>query len=122
MQGVSEYRRNFVIPQTVISDHTHLSPPAPGPLKTSTTTTTAGGSPGTHPQQQGHVISAGLSSAKMAVTQEPAFTRKRKPLDHGKKVTFNTDYAEHGSPTKEVCAVNKFWSQWISFAHVNLHV
>ena len=96
---MSEYRRNFVVPQT-ISDHTH-SPPAPGPQKVITTTAT-GGSPRPHSQQQGHVIFAGLSSAKMAVTHEPAFTRKRKPVDHGKKVTFIADYAEHGSPTKEV--------------------
>lgn len=51
---------------------------------------------------QGHVTTAGLSSAKMAITQEPAITRKRKPLDNEKKVTFTTDYAEHGSPTREV--------------------
>ena len=41
---------------------------------------------------------AGLSSAKLAVTQEPAFARKRKPPDHGRKVTFITDYTEHGAP------------------------
>ena len=110
MQGVSEYRRNFIIPQT-ISDH---SPPPPlggalSPPKTSTITsamTGLGGSPpGPHPQQQqqqGHVISAGLSSAKMAIVQEPAFARKRKPVDHGKKMTFTTDYADRGTPTKEV--------------------
>ena len=106
---MSEYRRNFVVPQT-ISDH---SPPSPlggalSPPKTSTitsATTGLGGSPpgaGPHPQQQGHVISAGLSSAKMAIVQEPAFARKRKPVDHGKKVTFTTDYADRGTPTKEV--------------------
>ena len=96
---MSEYRRNFVIPQT-ISDHTH-SPPAPGPQKT-IPTMSAGGSLGPHPQQQDHVTTAGLSSAKMAVIHEPAFTRKRKPVDHGKKVTFTADYAEDGSPTNEV--------------------
>jgi hypothetical protein len=38
----------------------------------------------------------------MAVVHEPAFARKRKPVDPGKKVTFTTDYAENGTPTKEV--------------------
>ena len=52
------------------------------------------------------MISAGLSLAKMAVVHEPAFARKRKPVDHGKKVTFNTDYADRGTPAEEVFADN----------------
>ena len=94
MQGVSEYRRNFVVPQS-LSDSTH----SPTGKRSGTSRDVRELEP--HPQLS-HVTSAGVTSAKLAVTQEPAFSRKRKPLDNEKKVTFTTDYAEHGSPTKEV--------------------
>ena len=39
---------------------------------------------------------AGLSSAQLAVTREPAFSRKRKTPSHpDRKVTFTTDYIEN---------------------------
>jgi len=49
-----------------------------------------------------HHVPAGLSSVQMAVTHEPVLPRKRKDPSHDRKVTFTTDYTEHGSPTREV--------------------
>lgn len=94
---MSEYRRNYLDPQSV-PDPTH-SPD--GATLRAGHDGGEGQALGPHPHQD-HVISAGLSSVKMGVTQEPAFSRKRKLLDHEKRVTFTTDYAENGSPTKEV--------------------
>ena len=77
-QGLSEYVRTYRSPDEL----RRLSPDPP------------------------HHVSAGLSSAEMAVTHEPALPRKRKDPSHDRKVTFTTDYTEHGSPTKEVQKLN----------------
>ena len=74
-QGESEYIKNYKSP----ADLRALSPDPP-----------------TH-------VSAGLSSAQLGVTREPAFSRKRKTPSHpDRKVTFTTDYIENGSPAREV--------------------
>ena len=65
-QGESEYIKNYKSPAELRA----LSPDPP-----------------TH---------AGLSSAQLAVTREPAFSRKRKTPSHpDRKVTFTTDYIEN---------------------------
>ena len=105
---MSEYRRKFVVPQS-ITDPT-LSPEAGGHEEV-----------GPQPQQD-NVISAGLSSAKMAVTIEPAFTRKRKPLYHKKRVTFTTDYtAEHDSPVSEADHMTCMYMYVCVHTHVHVH-
>ena len=86
---MSEYKRNFVVPETISPEPTR-SPPG----------WTVESEP-PHPHE-GHVISAGLSSAQMALTNEPAFARKKKPVENDKKVTFTSDFAEHRSPHEEV--------------------
>ena len=104
-QGVSEYKRNFVVPETV----------SPEPTRSPPRWTVGLEQPHAH-SPEGHVISAGLSSAQMALTNEPAFARKKKPVESDKKVTFTSDYADHRSPRGQVSL------KWTAYTCIPLHL
>lgn len=53
------------------------------------------------PKCQPH-LAATAGAVEQDISREPYFSRKKKSPEHNKRVTFITDYAACGSPTKEV--------------------